>query len=129
MQITRGRKAFTLIELIVVIVIIGILAAIAVVGFGALISKTRQAAVEKSAQAFDKEYRGLLAYESGTQDGLTNADREAIASSIAAPAGVVVTVSEEGANTVEFSKDGKVACLSLTGDPATPSGLTGEACA
>jgi prepilin-type N-terminal cleavage/methylation domain-containing protein len=41
MQITRGRKAFTLIELVVTIVLLGALAAIAAVSYSAFLSDAR----------------------------------------------------------------------------------------
>ena len=42
MRLTAGRKAFTLVELIIVIVILGILAGIAIVGYQAVIARTRK---------------------------------------------------------------------------------------
>ena len=63
MNSIRGRKAFTLIELIIVIVIIGILAGIAVVGYQAVIKRSAEAALQQSARAFDKEVVALGAFD------------------------------------------------------------------
>jgi type IV pilus assembly protein PilA len=117
-----NRKGFTLIELIVVIVVLGILAAIAVVGFGSVIDRSRQDAVESAARAFDREYRALLAYESGRGD-FSSVDRVAVASSVktndVSGAGQFAVVSSDG--TVTFNNNGKCAVLTLTGDPAVAS--------
>lgn len=51
------RKAFTLIELIIVIVVLGILATIAIVGYRAVIDRSNQASAENSARAFDRQLR------------------------------------------------------------------------
>jgi prepilin-type N-terminal cleavage/methylation domain-containing protein len=132
----QRRKGFTLIELIVVIVIIGILATIAVVGFSALISTTRQAAVEKSAQAFDREYLAMLAYETGVDgwddpNSVNYADLSDVADEVmAGSTGATALASvDAAADTVTFTKDGKTACIVLSTDPATPSTLTPGVCA
>jgi len=45
------RKAFTLVELIVVIVVLGILATIAIVGYRAVIDQTSQRSIEEAARS------------------------------------------------------------------------------
>jgi prepilin-type N-terminal cleavage/methylation domain-containing protein len=119
MQITRGRKAFTLIELIVVIVILGILAAIAVVGFGSVIDKARQDRVVKAAQSFDRAHRALLAFElgdnTGTGDNRVNAAAQTVRDNDWSESNVTVTV---GNGTVLFSQDNKCATLALSYDVA-----------
>lgn len=58
---SRNRKAFTLIELIIVIVVLGILAAIAIVGYRSLIDRTQSSSVETSARDFDARLRQTAA--------------------------------------------------------------------
>jgi prepilin-type N-terminal cleavage/methylation domain-containing protein len=133
MQITRGRKAFTLIELIVVIVILGILAAIAVVGFGSVIDKARQDRVVKAAQSFDREFRTLLAFETGV-DGWNDpesdnyVDVDELAASILSTGGASDLASAGNPGYVQFTQDGKYACLTLTADPAQSGSVAGEEC-
>ena len=55
----RSRRAFTLIELIIVIVVLGILATIAIVGYKAVIDRTNQSSAVTTAQAFSRELNTL----------------------------------------------------------------------
>ncbi len=70
---TRSRKGFTLIELIIVIVVLGILAGIAIAGYTAVIRRSNISSVEQSATSFNREILNLAtqkAAQSGTQTGL-----------------------------------------------------------
>jgi prepilin-type N-terminal cleavage/methylation domain-containing protein len=132
MHTTRRRHAFTLIELVVVVVIIGILAAIAVVGFGSLIDKTRQERVNAAARSFDREYRALLAYETGVVgwDDVSNdnyVDLSDIADDVVAGSSGATTLAvvDAGEDTVTFTQDGRTACIQLSNDPAVPSAFCG----
>ena len=64
------RKAFTLIELIVVIVVLGILATIAIVGYRAVIDQTNQRSVEEAARSFDRQLTTMASF--GQDDDLSN---------------------------------------------------------
>jgi Tfp pilus assembly protein PilE len=108
----------------VTIVVIGILASISVVGFGSLIDKARQDAVNAAAAAFDSEYRALLALETGD---LASADLEAVAG-LAAQDMPIAAVSDDQSNTVSFDQGGKQACLLLTRDPVVRSQIGVGAC-
>ena len=59
---TFARRAFTLVELIIVIVILGILAAISIVGYQSVVDRVDQAAAETTLQSVDREYRALAAF-------------------------------------------------------------------
>lgn len=56
-------RAFTLVELIVVIVIVGILAAIAVVGFSATVDRTQAESAETSALSVSRQMAALVALD------------------------------------------------------------------
>jgi len=56
------RKAFTLIELIIVIVVLGILATIAIVGYRAVIDRANQSSAENAAKSFDRQVRAQAAF-------------------------------------------------------------------
>ena len=69
---SRLSKAFTLIELIVVIVVLGILATIAIVGYRAVIDQTNQRSVEEAARSFDRQINTMASF--GQEDDLSNVD-------------------------------------------------------
>jgi prepilin-type N-terminal cleavage/methylation domain-containing protein len=66
------RKAFTLIELIIVIVVLGILATIAIVGYRAVIDRSNQASAENAAKSFDRQIRAQAAFGVDGNPSLTN---------------------------------------------------------
>jgi type IV pilus assembly protein PilA len=58
----QNRKGFTLLELIVVIVVAGILAGIAIPSFNAVKTKAKESAAVQEAKAFAKEVTALAAF-------------------------------------------------------------------
>lgn len=62
-MLSRARKGFTLIELIVVIVILGILAALAIPTFSKVIERARKSNLERAAEALGREAVALAAFE------------------------------------------------------------------
>jgi len=69
------RKAFTLIELIIVIVVLGILATIAIVGYRAVIDRANQSSAENAAKSFDRELGGLAAFGMQGNPNMTDPNR------------------------------------------------------
>jgi type IV pilus assembly protein PilA len=63
---TRTRKAFTLLELIVVIVILGVLALIAIPTYNAVIGKSKVSAAKTTAQALERDALALAAFDQAT---------------------------------------------------------------
>lgn len=77
-MINRAKKAFTLLELIVVIVILGIIAGLAVPTFLSVTTKSRQQVAVNEAKAFARDITALAAFTTGADasDFVTEADDE-----------------------------------------------------
>ena len=67
------KKAFTMVELIVVIVILGVLAALTVPAFTSVINKSKQEVAVQEASAVAREARAMAAFDGG-RTTLTSAD-------------------------------------------------------
>ena len=67
------KKAFTMVELIVVIVILGVLAALTVPAFTSVINKSKQEVAVQEASAVAREARAIAAFDGG-RTTLTAAD-------------------------------------------------------
>ena len=97
----KNAKAFTLIELIVVIVIIGILVAIAAVAYNAIIDNAKKSGAETSAAQVAK----VIAGESAASQVAVNTDANMIAAA-AKESGSVAQVADAAA--AKAATDGKI---------------------
>ena len=113
----RARKAFTLLELIVVVVVLGILALIAVPTFRSVIDSSAQSVAEQSAGTIARNANAIAAFDGGatTITHLTTAQGEYTGSGVTVTVGtstnVVHVLVASGGSTGE-------ACVTLTGTPA-----------
>ena len=104
----QNRKGFTLLELIVVIVVAGILAGIAIPSFNAVKTKAKESAAVQEAKAFAKEVTALAAFTQA--DDAADFTDEADADS----------AGGFSANTNLFtSTNGLTVAITITGDVAT----------
>ena len=78
------RKGFTLLELIVVIVVMGILAAIAIPTFAGVISRANTASANTTAQAFVSEAKAIYSQDNAGAIGVNTASLEAASADVAA---------------------------------------------
>lgn len=108
----QNRKAFTLLELIVVIVVAGILAGIAIPSFNAVKESANKKAAVQEANAFAKEVTALAAFtEAADASDWTD---EADADSDGSYAGGVFTSTNDYEVTITINGD-----VATAGDTAT----------
>lgn len=121
MRNIRARKAFTLIELIVVIIIIGILAGLAVVAYQAVINRADDEAGLTTAKSVAREVQALAAFDAHSTSGaatdamLTGYATDAQAD---APSGVTVSFTTGNRGITVQASNGQSYCV-VTGDGAT----------
>ena len=124
---TDTHKAFTLLELIVVIVILGILAALAIPTFNAIIGRAKDSNVKTAAASFDRNVRALAAFDEASPNVKAHVDT---AIGEAATSGVTAVANQGGAalgfyEDVTITQDGTSVCLTL----GTASGVAGTTAA
>lgn len=86
-MLTRSRKGFTLLELIVVLVVLGLLAAIAIPTYAAVIAKAEKKGAVESAKSAGRDIQALSAFDRVSQRNsafVTTADTESQASIVEA---------------------------------------------
>jgi type IV pilus assembly protein PilA len=71
-MLKRMSKAFTLLELIVVVIVLGILALVAVPAFSGVINNSTDSVVENTAKAVARNANALAAFNDGDQANLTS---------------------------------------------------------
>ncbi len=114
----RARRAFTLLELVAVIVILGLLAAVAAVAYNSVVDRANTAALTTTGQAFEREVRALAALEG-------QAPAEAVAVAVAdLPRGWTATPGvADDRKVLLIRADGAWACVHLgSGTPARRTG-------
>ena len=139
------RRAFTILELIVVIVILGILALLAIPTFNAVIGRAKDSNVKTAAASFDRNLRALAAFDEAApnrgEDVITAAGElfdvsmRATAGAGpdgASPAGNTVgeTVSTINATVshVQFTQDDTTVCLTLGTTSGAPGTVVADGC-
>lgn len=73
-MINTRKKAFTLVELVVVVVILGILATIAIVGYKVVIDRSNQGSANAAAQSFDRQVRSMTRFGNSASNNPNDID-------------------------------------------------------
>ena len=102
----RMFKAFTLLELIVVVIVLGILALVAVPAFTGVINNSAGSVVENTAKAIARDANALAAFNSGDQANLTSDANINAALDETALDTADGWAKDNGANSVALSKNG-----------------------
>jgi prepilin-type N-terminal cleavage/methylation domain-containing protein len=97
-MLQRVKKAFTLVELIVVVVVLGIIAALAIATFSTVRQEAASSVAERTAEGIARNANAIGAFNGGTtQADLATAYDEAIGTTAtAAAAEFTVTISANG---------------------------------
>lgn len=116
-MLTRTRKAFTLLELIVVVVVLGILALIAIPTFRTVIDNSAQSAADQTAGAIARNANALAAFAGG---GTTGTQVDAAADEATTSSGSTIGDWDTNHLEVTVTRGGSTGCarVVLTGSPA-----------
>ena len=142
---TRTRQAFTILELIVVIVILGILALLAIPTFNAVIGRAKDSNVHSAAASFDRNVRALAAFDQAAPNrgaDVITAARELFDVSMRATAGSGPAGASPAGNTVgsdtstinatvarvQFTQDDATVCLTLGTASGAPGTVVAGGC-
>jgi prepilin-type N-terminal cleavage/methylation domain-containing protein len=133
-MLNKSKKAFTLLELIVVLVVLGILAALAIPSF-AKVQKNAAATVSAStAKSIARDANALGAQNLGSSAGTTeNFNVDTAFGEVVAPSNATITNATSGSVVVTVTGGGQAqTCyVSITSGTATANGttLSGQSCA
>ena len=146
-MLTRTRKAFTMLELIVVIVILGILALLAIPTFNAVIGRAKDSNVQSAATSYERNLRALAGFDEakpnrGTDVIIAANELNGVVMLATDGSGTVGTGANPKGNTVgtaagtikavvthvQFTQDGSVVCLTLSATAGVAGTVADNAC-
>jgi prepilin-type N-terminal cleavage/methylation domain-containing protein len=118
----RRRGGFTLLELIVAVILLGILTLIAVPTYNSVTSNARRTALITSIESFDRDYRMSMAITQArattpTSPGSSWSNATVTQISATMPS---LAVAYAGGTTVEISQQGSCYILTLANEPTLP---------
>lgn len=118
-MMNRTKKAFTLLELIIVVVVLGILALVAVPSFKGVIDNTSADVAESTARAIARDANALAAFNTGTdtnQATNANIDTAVGETMLSTDDGWAVDTAEANGADITLTKNGtaSIYCISVT---------------
>jgi len=114
---SRRNTGFTLLELIVVVVVLGVLALVAVPSFTGVITGSTESAVEASSDAIARDAKALAAFNTGANTNVVsngNVDDAVAEANLLSGDGWDVDTSASNGATISLTKNGKVCESVLT---------------
>jgi prepilin-type N-terminal cleavage/methylation domain-containing protein len=133
-MLNKSKKAFTLLELIVVLVVLGILAALAIPSFAKVQKNAAATVASSTAKSIARDANALGAQNQGSTAGTTiNANLDTAFAEVTAPSNAVISdPASSGSMTVTVTGGGEaqVCTVSITSGLASSNGTTasGQVC-